>query len=77
MQLSFSFFQRTKLLFLNEIDKAEEKIGGALHRERQMFDFRSALDFYGLCDLGYVGSPLHGVITNLTMWLLGSGWTGE
>ena len=41
----------------NEIVKAEEKIGGALHKERQMSYFRSALDFYGLCDLGYVGAP--------------------
>ncbi|XP_030931655.1 uncharacterized protein LOC115957525 [Quercus lobata] len=41
----------------NEIVKAEEKIGGAPHRERQMTDFRAALDFCGLCDLGYVGSP--------------------
>ena len=41
----------------NEIIKAEEKIGGAPCRERQMTDFRSAIDFCGLRDLGYVGSP--------------------
>ena len=41
----------------NEIVKAEEKIGGAPRRERQMTDFRLALDFCGLCDLGFVGSP--------------------
>ena len=41
----------------NEIFKAEEKSGGALCRERQITDFRAALDFCGLHDLGYVGSP--------------------
>ena len=41
----------------NEIVKAEEKIGGAPRRERQMTDFRAALDFCGFCDLGFVGSP--------------------
>ena len=41
----------------NEIFKVEEKLGGALRKERQMKDFRAALDFCGLRDLGYVGSP--------------------
>jgi len=41
----------------NEIVKAEEKLRGAIHRERQMIDFRDALDFCGFQDLGFVGSP--------------------
>ena len=41
----------------NEITKAEEKKGGAIRRERQMRDFREALDFCGFRYLGFVGSP--------------------
>ena len=41
----------------NEIVKAEEKMGGALRRERQMREFREVLDFCGFRDLGFVGSP--------------------
>ena len=41
----------------NEIIKAEEKKGGANRRERQMRDFREALDFCGFRDLGFVGNP--------------------
>lgn len=41
----------------NEIVKAEEKMGGADRRERQMVAFRAALDFCGFRDLGFVGSP--------------------
>ncbi|XP_075663380.1 uncharacterized protein LOC142632953 [Castanea sativa] len=41
----------------NEIVKVEEKLGGSLRRERQMTNFRAALDFCGLRDLGYVGFP--------------------
>ena len=31
----------------NEIVRAEEKLGGAMHWERQMIVFRDALDFCG------------------------------
>ena len=41
----------------NEIVRAEEKTGGAPRKEGQMTGFRVALDFCGLRDLGYVGSP--------------------
>ena len=41
----------------NEITKAEEKKGGAPRQERQMREFRSALDFCGFRDLGFVGPP--------------------
>ena len=41
----------------NEIMKAEEKTGGAPCKEGQMTGFRATLDFCGLRDLGYVGSP--------------------
>ena len=41
----------------NEIVKAEEKMGGAERWERQMVEFRAALDFCGFKDLGFVGSP--------------------
>ena len=41
----------------NEIIKAEEKKGGANRRERQMREFREALDFCGFRDLGFVGNP--------------------
>lgn len=41
----------------NEITKAEEKMGGAPRKERQMVEFREALDFCGFRDLGYMGSP--------------------
>nr|XP_023891885.1 uncharacterized protein LOC112003894 [Quercus suber]XP_023929367.1 uncharacterized protein LOC112040706 [Quercus suber] len=41
----------------NEIIKAREKMGGAPRRERQMVEFRGALDFCGFKDLGFVGSP--------------------
>ena len=40
----------------NEIVRVEEKLGGAMRRERQMIDFRDALDFCGFQDLGFVGS---------------------
>lgn len=32
-------------------------MGGAERRERQMVEFRAALDFCGFRDLGFVGSP--------------------
>ena len=41
----------------NEIVRSEEKMGGASRRERQMVEFRSALDFCGFRDLGFVGHP--------------------
>ena len=41
----------------NEIMKAEEKMRGADRQERQMVEFRAALDFCGFRDLGFVGSP--------------------
>lgn len=41
----------------NEITRAEEKMGGAPRRERQMVEFKEALDFCGFRDLGYVGAP--------------------
>ena len=41
----------------NEITRAKEKMGNAPRRERQMVEFREALDFYGFHDLGYVGAP--------------------
>ena len=41
----------------NEITRAEEKMGGEPRRERQMVEFKEALDFCGFCDLGYVGAP--------------------
>ena len=41
----------------NEIVRAEEKLGGAMRRERQMIDFRETLDFCRFQDLGFVGSP--------------------
>jgi len=41
----------------NEIVKLEEKMGGASRLERQMVAFREALDFCGVRDLGFVGSP--------------------
>lgn len=41
----------------NEIVKSEEKMGGASRPERQMVAFKEALDFCGVCDLGFMGSP--------------------
>lgn len=43
----------------NKIVKAEEKMRDAIRWERQMMDFREALDFCGFKDLGYVGSPFN------------------
>lgn len=43
-------------ILLHIIVKAREKMGGAPRPERQMLEFRGALDFYGFRDLGYVGS---------------------
>ena len=41
----------------NEITIAEEKKGGLDRPERQMREFREALDFCGFQDLGFVGAP--------------------
>lgn len=41
----------------NEIVKAVEKMGEAPWCERQMVEFRGALDFCGFKDLGYVEAP--------------------
>lgn len=41
----------------NEIAKAEDKMGGASQCERQMVDFRAALNFCSFRDLGFVDSP--------------------
>ena len=41
----------------NEITKAKEKKGDAPRQERQMREFRSALDFCGFRDLGFVRPP--------------------
>lgn len=38
----------------NEIVINEEKMGGALRRERQMIEFREALDYCSFRDLGFV-----------------------
>lgn len=43
-------------ILLHIIVKAREKMGGAPRPERQMLEFRGALDFCGFRDLGYVGS---------------------
>ena len=41
----------------NEIVRTEEKMGGALRRERQMVEFRDALDYYSFRDLGFMSAP--------------------
>lgn len=41
----------------NKIVKAEEKMDSALRKERQMVEFREALNFCSFHDLGFAGSP--------------------
>ena len=41
----------------NEIVRNEEKMGRPLRRERQMMEFREALDYCSFRDLGFVGAP--------------------
>lgn len=41
----------------NELTSIDEKVGGAIRSERQMQDFRDAIDFCGFIDLGFVGEP--------------------
>lgn len=43
----------------NEITKAEEKKGGAIRRERQMRDFREALDFLWISRFWIRGISFH------------------
>ena len=44
--------------YFNEILRFEEKMDGANRRKQHMVDFRSALNFCGFHDLGFVGPPL-------------------
>uniref|UniRef100_A0A2N9I0P4 Reverse transcriptase domain-containing protein n=1 Tax=Fagus sylvatica TaxID=28930 RepID=A0A2N9I0P4_FAGSY len=41
----------------NELTSIDEKVGGIIHSERQMQDFRDAIDSCGFIDLGFVGEP--------------------
>ncbi|GMY05786.1 hypothetical protein FCV25MIE_01025 [Fagus crenata] len=41
----------------NELTSIDEKVGGGIRSERQMQDFRDAIDSCGFIDLGFVGEP--------------------
>ncbi len=41
----------------NELTSTDEKLGGVIRSERQMQDFRDAIDYCGFIDLGFVGEP--------------------
>ena len=41
----------------NELTSTDEKVGGVIRLERQMQEFRDAIDYCGFIDLGFVGEP--------------------
>ena len=41
----------------NELTSIDEKVGGVIRSERQMQDFRDAIETCGFIDLGFVGKP--------------------
>jgi hypothetical protein len=43
----------------NELTSIDEKVGGVIRSERQMQDFRDAIDSCGFIDLGFVGRTIY------------------